>query len=171
MPGFHRGHPNDAILPDKVAEGFPMIYSPIRNRLYGPRGFTQYQCVLPDSAGPGAARRFLERLTKLGGASMLCVIKDCGEEGVGVLSFPKRGISIACDIPVRDGTQGLVDALNETVAAEGGRIYLAKDNFTRREHYVAMEPRLPEFDRIRRRWDPDGHLRSVQSMRLFGDKK
>jgi decaprenylphospho-beta-D-ribofuranose 2-oxidase len=141
------------------------------NRLYGPRGFTQYQCVLPDSAGPGAARRFLERLTKLGGASMLCVIKDCGEEGVGVLSFPKRGISIACDIPVRDGTQGLVDALNETVAAEGGRIYLAKDNFTRREHYVAMEPRLPDFDRIRRRWDPDGHLRSVQSMRLFGDKK
>ena len=53
------------------------------NRMYGPRGFTQYQCVLPEEAGRGAARRFLELLTRLGGASMLCVIKDCGAEGIG----------------------------------------------------------------------------------------
>ena len=140
------------------------------NRMYGPRGFTQYQCVLPDSSGPSTARRFLERLTRLGGASMLCVIKDCGEEGTGILSFPRRGISIACDIPIRDGTQAIVDSLNELVLAEGGRVYLAKDNFTRREHFAAMEPRLAEFGRIRRQWDPDGRLRSVQSIRLFGDR-
>jgi FAD/FMN-containing dehydrogenase len=125
---------------------------------------------LPDSSGPAAARRFLERLTSLGGASMLCVIKDCGDEGVGILSFPKRGISIACDIPIRDGTQTLVDALNELVLTEGGRIYLAKDNFTRREHFIAMEPRLAEFESIRRKWDPDGRIRSIQSVRLLGDK-
>ncbi len=89
------------------------------NRLYGPRGFTQYQCVLPDAAGHGAARRFLELLTRRGGASMLCVIKDCGPEGIGLLSFPKPGISIALDIPVRDETQSLVDALNELVIARG----------------------------------------------------
>jgi FAD/FMN-containing dehydrogenase len=139
------------------------------NRLYGPRGFTQYQCVLPESAGPGAARRFLETLTRLGGASMLCVIKDCGDEGLGLLSFPKRGISIACDIPIRDDTQALVDALNERVIADGGRIYLAKDAFTRPEHFRAMEPRLPEFLRLRRLWDPEGRIRSAQSVRLFGD--
>ena len=107
---------------------------------------------------------------RLGGASMLCVIKDCGEEGTGILSFPRRGISIACDIPIRDGTQAIVDSLNELVLAEGGRVYLAKDNFTRREHFAAMEPRLAEFGRIRRQWDPDGRLRSVQSIRLFGDR-
>jgi len=140
------------------------------NRLYGPRGFTQYQCVLPDSAVPGAARRFLELLTRRGGASMLCVIKDCGPEGLGLLSFPRPGISIALDIPVRDDTQALVDALNEFVIAEGGRIYLAKDQFTRPEHYRAMEPRLPEWERIRRAWDPDGRLRSAQSVRLLGDR-
>ena len=82
---------------------------------------------------------------------MLCVIKDCGPEGFGLLSFPKPGISIALDIPVRDDTQSLVDALNEVVIAEGGRIYLAKDQFTRAEHFRAMEPRLPEWQRIRRR--------------------
>jgi decaprenylphospho-beta-D-ribofuranose 2-oxidase len=139
------------------------------NRLYGPRGFTQYQCVLPESAGRQAARRFLELLTSRGGASMLCVIKDCGAEGIGLLSFPKPGISIALDIPVRDGTQALVDALNELVIAEGGRVYLAKDAFTRAEHFAAMEPRLAEWKRIRERWDPEGRLRSAQSVRVFGD--
>ena len=140
------------------------------NRLYGPRGFTQYQCVLPESAGPGAARRFLELLSRRGGASMLCVIKDCGAEGEGLLSFPKPGISIALDIPVRDDTQALVDALNEQVIGEGGRVYLAKDQFTRPGHYRAMEPRLEGWMRIRRAWDPEGRLRSAQSVRILGDR-
>jgi FAD/FMN-containing dehydrogenase len=101
---------------------------------------------------------------------MLCVIKDCGDEGLGLLSFPKRGISIACDIPIRDDTQALVDALNERVIADGGRVYLAKDAFTRPEHFRAMEPRLPEFQGLRRIWDPEGRIRSAQSVRLFGDR-
>jgi FAD/FMN-containing dehydrogenase len=139
------------------------------NRMYGRRGFTQYQCVLPESAGRGAARRFLERLTARGGASMLCVIKDCGEQGLGLLSFPMRGISIALDIPVRDDTAELVDWLNERVVAEGGRVYLAKDQFTRAEHFRAMEPRLERFLCVRRKWDPEGRIRSAQSVRLLGD--
>jgi FAD/FMN-containing dehydrogenase len=139
------------------------------NRLYGPRGFTQYQCVLPESAGPAAARRLLDVLTAKGGASMLCVIKDCGPEGVGLLSFPRPGISIAVDIAVTDRTQALVDALNEQVIAEGGRVYLAKDAFTRAEHFRAMEPRLDAFLAVRRKWDPQGRIKSAQSVRLFGD--
>jgi decaprenylphospho-beta-D-ribofuranose 2-oxidase len=148
---------------------YPLDFVRDWNRLYGPRGFTQYQCVLPDAAGPGAGRRFLDLLTRRGGASMLCVIKDCGAEGEGLLSFPRPGISIALDIPVRDDTQSLVDALNELVIAEGGRVYLAKDAFTRAEHFRAMEPRLPAFTAVRRRWDPEGRIRSAQSVRLFGD--
>jgi len=81
-----------------------------------------------------------------------------------------KGISIALDIPVRDDTQALVDALNEQVIREGGRIYLTKDQFTRREHFLAMEPRLEAFQEVRRKWDPSGRIRSAQSVRLFGDK-
>jgi FAD/FMN-containing dehydrogenase len=139
------------------------------NRMYGPRGFTQYQCVVPEHERPGAARRFLELLTRRGGASFLCVIKDCGAQGRGLLSFPKPGISIALDIPVRDDTQSLVDALNELVIAEGGRMYLTKDAFTRAEHYAAMEPRLAEFMAVRRKYDPQLRLRSAQSVRMLGD--
>jgi FAD/FMN-containing dehydrogenase len=148
---------------------YPLDFIAHWNRMYGPRGFTQYQCVVPDSAGHGAARRFLELLTARGGASFLCMIKDCGPEGLGLLSFPKRGISIALDIAIDDRTQSLVDALNELVIAEGGRIYLAKDALTRPEHFAKMEPRLPEWTRIRRQWDPAGRLRSAQSVRVLGD--
>ena len=137
-------------------------------RLYGRNGFTQHQCVLPASGGRGAARRFLELVTENGGASFLCVIKDCGAEGNGMLSFPKPGISIALDIPMRPGTSALVDRLNELVITEGGRVYLAKDALTRPEHFRAMEPRLDEFLRVRRKWDPDGRIRSALSVRLFG---
>lgn len=139
------------------------------NRMYGKRGFTQYQCVLPESAGHGAAREVLEILSARGGASFLCVIKDCGPQGHGMLSFPMKGISIALDIAVRDDTQALVDALNEKVIDLGGRIYLAKDTFTRPEHFRAMEPRLDDFLEVRRRYDPEQRIRSAQSVRLFGD--
>ena len=138
------------------------------NRVYGRRGFTQYQCVLPGE-GSGSARRFLELLTRRGGASFLCVIKDCGAQGQGLLSFLRPGISIALDVPVRDDTQALVDALNELVIAEGGRIYLAKDAFTRPEHYAAMDPRVVHFNHVRDHWDPQRTIRSAQSVRVLGD--
>jgi FAD/FMN-containing dehydrogenase len=140
------------------------------NLMYGKRGFTQYQCVLPAADARGAACRFMELLTARGGASFLCVIKDCGREGRGLLSFPMPGVSIALDIPIVSGrTQQLVDALNELVIREGGRIYLAKDAFTKPEHYRAMEPRLETWNRIRKSWDPAGRLSSAQSVRLLGD--
>ena len=140
------------------------------NRIYGRRGFTQYQCVLPERGGHQAARAFLELLTSKGGASFLCVIKDCGPEGDGLLSFPMAGVSIALDIAVRDDTQAIVDALNECVIAQGGRIYLAKDSFTRPRHFRAMEPRLPEWERVRKAWDPESRIKSAQSVRILGDR-
>ncbi len=139
------------------------------NRVYGRRGFTQYQCVLPSSGDFVRHRRFLDRLQGLGAPVFLCVIKDCGPEGKGLLSFPKPGVSYALDLPISAQTQALVDALNEFVIAEGGRIYLAKDAFTRGEHFRAMEPRLEAFNRVRRQWDPHGALRSAQSVRVLGD--
>ncbi len=140
------------------------------NLLYGSRGFTQYQCVVPRAAGAAGVERMLRVLTERGGSSFLCVIKDCGAEGRGLLSFPMPGISIAADLPVRDGTQSLVDALNETLIELGGRVYLAKDRFTRAEHFRAMEPRLSRFLAERARWDRERRIRSALSVRLLGDE-
>ncbi len=137
------------------------------NRIYGSRGFTQYQCVLPDA---GDARGFLSLLTAQNAPCFLGVIKDCGPEGEGLLSFPRSGISFAVDIAMRADTQRIVDRLNHYVIDCGGRIYLAKDALTRPEHFRQMEPRLERWLAVRRRWDPKGRLKSALSVRLLGDR-
>ncbi len=140
------------------------------NRIYGRAGFTQHQAVLPHSAGRTAVRRYMELLTNLRAASFLCVLKDCGPEGSGLLSFPRPGTSIALDLPLRANTQEHIDRMNEFVIREGGRIYLTKDSLSRPEHVQAMEPRLSAFRRVRQVWDPGQRLRSAQSVRLLGDR-
>jgi FAD/FMN-containing dehydrogenase len=139
------------------------------NRIYGARGFTQFQCVLPERERPGATRRLLAAAAARGGSSFLCVVKDCGAEGEGLLSFPRPGVSVALDLPRRRSTRALVEALAELVIAEGGRVYLAKDSYLRADQLARMEPRLAEFRRVRERWDPERRLRSAQSVRLLGD--
>lgn len=139
------------------------------NLAYGKAGVTQYQCVLPRASLPGAAHRFMDLVTASGGASFLCVMKDCGAQGRGLLSFPMPGFSIALDIPMRPETQTLIDALNTQVLADGGRIYLAKDGLSRPEHFQAMETRLGRWLQVRDAWDPHRRLRSAQSVRLLGD--
>jgi decaprenylphospho-beta-D-ribofuranose 2-oxidase len=139
------------------------------NKAYGSRGFSQYQCVLPRKAGAEAVRSFMDLLTKLGSASPLCVIKDCGPEGKGTLSFPLEGTSIAVDMAVSAQMQTVVDRLNAFVIEAEGRIYLTKDLFTTRADYAAMDPRVPRFIALRDKWDPARRLRSAQSVRIFGD--
>jgi FAD/FMN-containing dehydrogenase len=141
------------------------------NLAYGARGVTQHQCVIPESAGPQGIRALLSVLAEAGASSFLTVVKDCGEEGEGLLSFPRPGMSIALDIPIRSDTQAVVDRLNACVKDVGGRIYLTKDGFTRAEDFRAMEPRLEKFFAVRNAWDPQGQLHSAQSVRLFGDKR
>ena len=140
------------------------------NNAYGKRGFIQYQCVLPYADDNAPHHRLMRALLEHKAKVFLTVIKDCGAEGKGMLSYPKPGISYALDLPIDSRTQGLVDDLNELVIAEGGRIYLAKDTFTRGEHFRKMDPRVEAWSAVRRKWDPTGKLRSAQSVRVFGDQ-
>jgi decaprenylphospho-beta-D-ribofuranose 2-oxidase len=136
------------------------------NLLYGRRGFTQYQCVLPADPTMRTYRRLADAARSGGPGPFLVVLKDCGAEGSGMLSFPLPGVSFAMDFPVHDGTPALVARLNEVVLEAGGRVYLAKDAFTTAEHFAAMEPRLAAFREVRRRFDPDGKIDSALASRL-----
>ena len=137
------------------------------HRLYGRAGMIQHQSVLPRRSAAAILPRYLE-IARHGGASPVTVVKDCGAEGRGLLSFPMPGISVALDFPMRGArTQAVVDALNELVIEAGGRIYLTKDALTRAEHFRAMEPRLASFQAARRKWDPEGRMRSALAARLL----
>jgi len=140
------------------------------NRLYGRRGFLQYQCVVPRAAGAAVAE-LLERLAAAGAASFLAVIKDCGPESDAYLSFPLEGTTLALDLPYRGpATEALVHELNAVVITAGGRVYLAKDAVTRAEDFARMVPRLDQWRRIRDAWDPERRFRSAQSVRVLGDR-
>ncbi len=99
------------------------------NRIYGPKGFLQYQCVLPPDVAEPALRELLGRIARSGQGSFLAVLKRFGDKtSVGMLSFPRPGVTIALDFPMLGAkTLWLLDELDGVVADAGGALYAAKD--------------------------------------------
>jgi decaprenylphospho-beta-D-ribofuranose 2-oxidase len=136
------------------------------NRIYGSRGFHQFQCVIPDAEAPRAVRDMLERVGKAGSASFLAVLKTLGGEGRGMLSFPMRGVTLALDFPRKPGVEALIGELNRLAMDHGGRVYLAKDALLEPSALRAMYPRLGEFESVLARVDPQARFTSDQARRL-----
>lgn len=135
------------------------------NRIYGPRGFYQYQCALPRASGKLGVQAMLEAIAKAGMGSFLAVLKTFGErEPVGMLSFARPGVTLALDFPNRgERTERLFASLDAIVRETGGRLYPAKDARMPRELFEAGYPRLPEFLPHR-----DPGISSAMSRRLMG---
>jgi len=118
------------------------------NRVYGPRGFFQYQCVVPeDAAGREALSELLARISKSGQASFLGVLKRFGKmASVGMMSFPRPGYTLALDFPnLGRSTLELLDGLDGVVTAAGGRVYPAKDARMSGESFRAFYPQWEGF--------------------------
>jgi FAD/FMN-containing dehydrogenase len=116
------------------------------NRIYGRRGFVQFQCVLPPEAARDGLARMLAAVSGAGQGSFLAVLKKLGPgAGEGSLSFPQEGWTLALDFPATSRALGLVRRLHAMARDHGGRIYLAKDALQTREEFEAMDPRVAAF--------------------------
>ncbi|MBW7900844.1 MAG: FAD-binding oxidoreductase [Rhodocyclaceae bacterium] len=117
------------------------------NRLYGPRGFYQYQSAVPPAAAAAATAEMLAAIAESGQGSFLAVLKNFGERpSPGLLSFPMAGTTLALDFPNRGAaTLSLFERLDAIVLAAGGRLYPAKDARMPAATFRAGYPRLAEF--------------------------
>lgn len=136
------------------------------NRIYGKKGFTQYQLVLPKEKSFEGLSRILTRIAESGLGSFLAVLKLLGPENDNYLSFPLEGYTLALDFKIEPRLFPLLDALDNIVLEYGGRIYLSKDVRLSREVFEQGYPRIDKFRAIRNQYGLKNKLQSRQSRRL-----
>ena len=136
------------------------------NRMYGPRGFYQFQSAVPWDSAEAATAEMLRVISRSGEGSFLGVLKALGDvPSPGMLSYPRPGINFTLDFPDRgDRTRRLLDTLERIAVDAGGRLYPAKDARMSRETFRAGYPELPDFATHR-----DPGLTSDLARRLLDD--
>jgi len=99
------------------------------NRVYGSKGFFQYQCAVPTDEGHESIREILGRIAGAGIGSFLAVLKLFGDKpSPGLLSFPMPGATLALDFPNHGPkTFKLLEDLDEVTRSVGGRVNPSKD--------------------------------------------
>jgi FAD/FMN-containing dehydrogenase len=135
------------------------------NRLYGRRGFVQYQCVLPKAAAAEGLGRLLSLIRGAGEGSFLAVLKLLGRGGA-FMSFPLEGYTLALDLPASPHCLALLDRLDAVVADCGGRLYLAKDARASAGLIERCYPDIDRFRHVRATVDPRHKFRSALSERI-----
>ncbi|MGO8972896.1 MAG: FAD-dependent oxidoreductase [Steroidobacteraceae bacterium] len=123
------------------------------NMIYGPHGFFQYQCVVPERDAEASVHEILRRVSRSGVGSFLAVLKNFGTSApVGMLSFARPGTTLALDFPNRgEVTLKLLESLDEITRAAGGAVYPAKDA---RMSPAAFQQYFPKWTRFTEFVDP-----------------
>lgn len=124
------------------------------NRIYGKRGFLQYQCVVPYKNDLGPIRRILQAIAASGEGTFLVVLKTFGDvTSPGMLSFPRPGVTLALDFAMQgESTLRLCEHLDEIVRGAGGAVYPAKDA---RMSPVSFQTYFPQWREFARYIDPN----------------
>ncbi|WP_338887460.1 FAD-binding oxidoreductase [Rhodococcus sovatensis] len=135
------------------------------NRGYGPKGFLQYQFLVPTEALE-EFKDIIRFIQRSGQYSALNVFKLFGPGNKAPLSFPMAGWNVAMDFPIKAGLNEMVRELDKRVLEFGGRLYTAKDSRTTAETFHSMYPRIDEWIKVRRSVDPTGVFASDMARRL-----
>ncbi len=135
------------------------------NRIYGKRGFTQYQFVLPPDQVDGLIK-IIETIRAHGMGSFLTVLKLFGPQKENYLRFPKEGFTLAMDFPLSPKLEGFLSQLDALVLKHGGRVYLTKDLRMPPEMLMASYPQAEQFRQKIKEMDSKATFQSLQSQRL-----
>lgn len=119
------------------------------NRIYGRRGFFQFQCVVPSADDNRAIREVLKSVLASGKGSFLAVLKEFGSIlSPGTLSFPTEGVTLCLDFPNQgERTVQMMRELEDLVRLHGGRMYPAKDALMSVDAFNEFYPQWRDFKR------------------------
>ncbi len=159
--------PNKVI---KSIESYNSFFFPLDsisnwNKLYGPRGFTQYQFILPKSHGREGMRKILKKISESKTFSFLGVLKLYKQQ-TGYLPFAMDGFALALDFPIKNGLFEFLDELDEIVLEYGGRLYLTKDVRMDKKMFMQSYPDVDRFLEHVKQINPETKFRSLQSDRV-----
>ncbi len=136
------------------------------NKIYGKKGFIQYQFILPLETSYKGLKAILNKIADSKMGSFLAVLKLYGKQNDNYLSFPMEGYSLALDFKIQPGLMTLLNRLDQVVESLGGRIYLAKDARMSQSMFESGYHKLNEFKTLRNDYQLSGKLQSLQSQRL-----
>ncbi len=135
------------------------------NKIYGRKGFVQYQCVIPLENSKEGLIELLKEIEKSKVSSFLSVLKRFGDQKSN-FSFPMKGYTIALDFPVNKDTLKLLEKLDEITLKYNGRFYLAKDARMNKEIFKRSDKRIQSFITFRNNNNYKKNFESSQSSRL-----
>ena len=135
------------------------------NKIYGQKGFVQYQCVIPLEKSKEGLIELLNEVDKSSVSSFLSVLKRFGDQESN-FSFPMKGYTIALDFPVNEKTLNLLEKLDRITLKYNGRFYLAKDARMSKEIFKKSDNRIKKFIDFRNKNNFDKKFNSSQSSRL-----
>ena len=135
------------------------------NRMYGKRGFTQYQFVLPKETSNEGLKKILAKISSSGEGSFLAVLKLFGKQE-GMLSFPQEGFTLALDFAISPTTLKLFNELDVLVNEFGGRLYLSKDVRMTKDMFEKGYSNSNIFSLQKKKYDALQKFQSLQSKRI-----
>ena len=165
---YYHKHPNGTheSIVDYDSFFYPLDSIRNWNRVYGSRGFTQYQFVLPYDVSREGLRKILTIISNSGRGSFLAVLKLFGKKNDNLLSFPMEGYTLALDFPITPGLFPFLDELDKVVLDHGGRLYLSKDARMGRDMFIRGYESAGRFIIAKHRLDKNNKFQSFQSKRL-----
>ncbi len=165
--GYYGAHRDGERVQDARSYFHPLDGITAWNRVYGSRGFIQYQALLPPESSRRGLVELLETIADARAASFLSVLKTTGPSSGGLLSYLRPGHTLALDLPnTGDRLRHLARRLDEILLRYGGRLYLAKDALTTADAFAVMYPELEAFRSVKQRLDPGRRFVSSQARRL-----
>lgn len=116
---------------------YPLDLVPNWNLLYGQSGFVQLQFVIPIETAHKTIDKVILLIKKYQTGSSISVLKAFGEmKSPGLLSFPRKGITIAMDFPYKSDTKEMMHKIYDLILEQQGAIYPAKDMLMSSDHFT-----------------------------------